>query len=82
MSKQLANMCFITPELLQCINKLTIDIRDRGNEEYELNIDWDKDDETLRPWMDLSEEDQTEFILACLNSQAILEGEEVAQVVD
>ena len=85
MSNQLLDMCFVTPELLQCIGKLSIDLHDKGNGQYELDIDWDKDDESLKPWMDLSEQEQTDFILACLNSQVVIEAEdddELAQVTE
>jgi hypothetical protein len=69
MTSSLSEMCFVTPELLNCIRKLDITLGDAKEGKHEININWDETDSELEPWMALTEEEQTNFILACLNSQ-------------
>lgn len=72
MTTSLSEMCFVTPELLNCIRKLDITLSEK-EDEYAISINWDKDDPELEPWMVLTEEEQTDFILACFNSQLTIE---------
>ena len=69
MTNSIKEMCFVTPELLKCISKLDITLGSIEEGNHEININWDETDPDLEPWMKLTEEEQTEFILSCLNSQ-------------
>jgi hypothetical protein len=73
MTSSIKEMCFVTPALLKCIGKLDITLGDAKEGKHEININWDETDPELEPWMALTEEEQTNFILACLNSQLTIE---------
>ena len=69
MTNSIKEMCFVTPELLKCISKLDITLGSIVEGNLEININWDETDPDLKPWIKLTEEEQAEFILSCLNSQ-------------
>ena len=61
-------MCFVTPDLLRSIKKLEMSVTEEDGK-YELNFTWDETDPDLKAWMSLTEEEQTNFVLSCLNQQ-------------